>query len=255
MTYLSGKVAIVTGAARGIGFVTVQHLLRNGVSYVAIFDVQKPSSETVVNALLALEKEFGKQKFGYYNCDVTDNQSFIANYEEVSKMKNYVDILVNNAGVCNENKPDLTISTNFTAMVKCTMIAVERMGKHKGHRGGSVVNMGSIYSLTDNPLIPVYSATKHAVVSFVRSMKYHNATVGMRIMCMCPGFTRTSMSTDLVPEEVLFDFVADSNLPDAHRKKYMQSPDTVGSAIVEMLEKGKEGEVWLTQNDESPIVV
>lgn len=51
------------------------------------------------------------------------------------------------------------------------MAAIERMGTHKGHKGGSVVNISSIYGLINIPLIPVYNATKHAVVSFVRSMK------------------------------------------------------------------------------------
>lgn len=55
--------------------------------------------------------------------------------------------------------------------MKCTMHAVERMGIHRLGKGGVVVNIGSIFGLTNTSVIPVYNATKHAVVSFVRSLK------------------------------------------------------------------------------------
>ncbi|XP_058808705.1 15-hydroxyprostaglandin dehydrogenase [NAD(+)]-like [Phymastichus coffea] len=257
--YVHQKVAIVTGGIRGIGFVTVQHLLRKGaafvfIQYVAIFDLHKFDSKVVIDGMTKLEQEFNSDKFGYYTCDVANIKEFISRYEEISKMKSYVDILINNAGICAEKKPEMMININFTAVVKCTMAAVDRMATHKGHKGGTVINVGSIYGLINIPLIPVYNATKHAVVSFVRSMKEHNKTIGMRIMCICPGLTHTDMTTTGDRDLLVYDFIP-FEMVDNHVKQKLQDPSNVAAATIEILEKGNGGDVWMVKDDEPPFNV
>ncbi|XP_008204393.1 15-hydroxyprostaglandin dehydrogenase [NAD(+)] [Nasonia vitripennis] len=248
---INDKVAIVTGGIKGIGFVTVQHLLRHGAHYVAIFDLLVAESDVVRTAFKTLEQEFDKVRFGYYHCNVVNHEEFIAQYNDVTQSIRNVDILVNNAGICNDNDPDLTIAVNITAVIKCTMYAVERMGTHRLGKGGIVVNIGSIFGLTNIPTIPVYNATKHAVVSFVRSLKEHNENLGMRIVCLCPGMTKTSMTTDYNPRAILLDFIP-RNVINDNLELYLQDPNNVAAAIVEIVKRGKGGDVWLVQNGESP---
>ncbi|XP_008204177.2 alcohol dehydrogenase [Nasonia vitripennis] len=248
------KVAIVTGGLGGIGFSTVQHLLREKVQYVAIFDLPEYDSPHVVEGLKKLEEEFGKGKFGYYHVDVANTESFTAAYAKVVEHKGYVDILVNNAAVADDKDIDLTINVNLTAVIKGVLHAVEQMGVHKNHKGGVVVNIASFLGLVNRPLAPVYNASKHGVVSFVRSMKQHNKTLGVRVVCICPGMTRTNMVGLDTFRKTMFDFVPTEMIKEALSVQ-LQKPDNVASAIVEIIKKGDEGDVWVAQNDEPPFAV
>ncbi|OXU23916.1 hypothetical protein TSAR_000874 [Trichomalopsis sarcophagae] len=270
MTFVIVFVAVVTGGLGGIGSVTVKYLLTNGAKYVAILDVHESHSVIVINRIKELENELGKGKFTYYVCDVTkvhnfttmiiydDYERYSTNiflaildcFKQVIQQQNHVDILINCAGFLNDRQIDLTINTNFKATVNCTLVAIDHMGKHKGGKGGVVVNIASILGLMITPAAPIYAATKHAIISFVRSMEGHNETLGVRIVCLCPHLTDTSLVANLEEKNLVLDFCKD--LVHEARNIMKQKPETVASAIIEIIKKGKPGAVWITEKDEQP---
>ncbi|KAJ8672763.1 hypothetical protein QAD02_004023 [Eretmocerus hayati] len=255
--YVTDKVVIVTGGLKGIGFAITQQLLRNGAKYVAIFDLFDAKDAIVNRVMESLKREFHPGNFGYYQCNVANATEFTASYEKVEALKKYVDILINNAGICNENKLDEMIAVNFTAVVHGTMMAVSRMDINRSGKGGTIINVGCIFGLINEPAHPLYNATKHAVVSYVRSLKENNSEFGVRILCMCPGMTETEFASADNFDEILPNFVNQ----DAIQKHmmtfniYMQKPESVAVGIIEMLEKAKEGEVWVAQKDHPPFPV
>jgi 15-hydroxyprostaglandin dehydrogenase (NAD) len=204
--------------------------------------------------LEVLRKKYKNCRYEYYACDVKDVSEFTACYERVLAHKSYVDILINNAGVIDDKNIDLTIDVNFKAVVHGTMIAVERMGKHKNNKGGVVVNVASKLGLENHSSLPVYCASKHAVVSFVRSMKEHNKTLGVRIVSLCPGQTNTNMIKPDNLRNSALEFVSQDEI-DQLQHPYIQSPDSVASAIIEIIKRGNEGDVWLAQHDQPPFYV
>ncbi|XP_001605645.1 alcohol dehydrogenase [Nasonia vitripennis] len=252
---IKNKVAIVTGGIGGIGLVTVQHLIRSKIQFVAIIDLPKSDSEAAVANLSKLNKEFGKGSYQYYSCDLTNIQEFRAIYEKVIALKKYVDILINAAGILNDNAMNLCINVNFTAVVNSSMIAIEHMRKDKGGKGGVVVNVASIAGIVDFPYNPIYNATKHAVVAFARSLKPHNKIIGVRVVCICPGVTDTGLVAFDHLYKSLFDFIDPKIVDDFRDKVCCQSPDNVASAITKIILKGKDGAVWVVENDDPPYAV
>ncbi|KAL7295886.1 hypothetical protein TKK_0010930 [Trichogramma kaykai] len=243
------KVVIVTGGARGIGYAIVEHFLKNGAQYVGVFDLFERDDDRVTNSFSKLAGTFEESRFEYYRCDVTDDKQFRDNYMKVFKLKNYVDVLVNNAGVADENNYARMIDINYTAVVRGTLIAIEHMRLDKGHKGGVVVNIASFLGLVNASLAPVYNGTKHAVVSFTRSMKSHFDKLGVRVNAVCPGMTVTDMIEPSTMRKNVFEFVTDEMVHEP-LSIYQQKPDNVAFAVVEIVLKGKPGDVWLAQNDE-----
>lgn len=113
-------------------------------------------------------------------------------YDAVVKSQKKVDILVNNSGIIRDKEPDLTIAVNFvstaikyfcrltffdrvfisqTSVVKNCLVAIERMGKHKSGHGGTIVNVSSHAALINTPILPVYAATKQAVINFTTNLR------------------------------------------------------------------------------------
>ncbi|KAL7304571.1 hypothetical protein TKK_0003354 [Trichogramma kaykai] len=251
---IKDKVAIVTGGTGGIGFATVQALLRHGAKYVAMLDLD--SRHTHAYACEAeIEEEFGKDKAHYYTCDVTIQSEFAARYDEIVGMQKNVDILVNYASIASEPRAHHMIDINLTAVINCSLVGIDRMGHHhKGH-GGAIVNVASIFGLRTSPAFPIFAATKWGVVGFTKSMRDHHEHLGVRIMAMCPGLTETSLLHRDIKEETL-NFIPESTLNEAFQcSTYIQQPENVGAAIVKMIEEGEAGAVWVSEDNEPPYAV
>ncbi|KAJ8688082.1 hypothetical protein QAD02_023877 [Eretmocerus hayati] len=223
---ITNKIVVITGGIGGIGSKTIHHLLKNSAKFVAILDILDQSHERVTKNLSELQKDFRAETYGYYQCDVTKFTDFENCYNKISETMGYVDILINMAGILNDKLVDLSIDVNYKAVVKCTLHAIDHMSIQKGGKGGVIVCIASTAGLRNLPFTPVYNASKHAVVSFVRSLKEHNQFLGLRVVCICPNFT----DTDLM------------NL----------DPDNVTAAIIEIIKKGEPGAVWVTEDDKSP---
>ncbi|MCE7741375.1 MAG: SDR family oxidoreductase [Candidatus Heimdallarchaeota archaeon] len=182
----NGKVAIVTGAASGIGLATVKLLAEVGAA-VALIDINE--ADGIVAAEQILETG-GRAKF--YLCDVTSDSECKKTVEEIHKEFNSIDILFNNAGVIRrknileleEEDWDLTIDVNLKAIYLLSKYVVPIMMKGKG---GSIINTGSGWGIKGGPDAVAYCAAKGGVVNMTRAMAIDHGKVGIRVNCVCPG--------------------------------------------------------------------
>uniref|UniRef100_A0A8D0L4V6 15-hydroxyprostaglandin dehydrogenase [NAD(+)] n=1 Tax=Sphenodon punctatus TaxID=8508 RepID=A0A8D0L4V6_SPHPU len=126
--HVNGKVALVTGAAQGIGRAFVQMLLEKGAKVV----------------LVDLNREFEPQRTIFIQCDVADQEQFEGTFKKAVEHFGKLDILVNNAGVNNEKNWESTIQINLTSVIRGTYIGLEYMKKGNGGDGGVIINISSL---------------------------------------------------------------------------------------------------------------
>ncbi|XP_059061339.1 15-hydroxyprostaglandin dehydrogenase [NAD(+)]-like [Achroia grisella] len=239
---LSNKTAVITGGAQGIGLAVAEEFLKKSVKIVILLDFDET---TGAKAAETLNTEYGENKAAFIKCDVT------ADLEVVSKLifdkYGTVDILVNNAGIVCESIPKKCIAVNATAVIEWTLKFWENLRKDKGGNGGTIINMGSIYSSRIDPFCPVYTASKFAVLGFTKSLglDYHYAKTNVRVIAVCPGFTKTKITNIKgEDEELQRDF--ENYL---RTKVQWQTSDAVGRAAVEAFESADSGTAWLIEGN------
>ncbi len=181
---LQGKIAIVTGAASGIGRATAELFAEEGAK-VTVADIDaKGGEETVAH----IHKHGGTAIF--VMADISQEADAKKISDETAKAFGRIDILVNSAAVfvlkgfaatVEEWKQSLGVNIIGTAMV--TKYAVEHIKKN----GGAIVNLGSISSFVAQPDFFAYSATKAALVQMTRNMAMDLGSFGIRVNSVCPG--------------------------------------------------------------------
>jgi len=196
MGRVDGKVAVVTGSARGIGRMTSLLLAREGAK-VAVTDVVDDELEPVVDEI---EAAAGVARG--WHLDVADEDEVRDSFEEIVQRFGGIDILVNNAGISGVDKPTHEISTeewnqviavNLTGVFLCTKYAVPYMMQRES---GSIINLSSIYGLVSAPDVPPYHATKGAVTVMSKTDALLYAKHGIRVNSVHPGFIWTPMVED-----------------------------------------------------------
>lgn len=203
---LKNKVAIITGATRGIGFATAKLFLENNAKVVIL-----GSKEESVNKALKDLEEYKDNILGYY--------PNLTNYQEVEKVFNDVynkfgsiDILVNNAGVSSATKIDeykdnefeKIIDINVNAIYICSKIATKFM---KNNGGGVILNTSSMVSLYGQPSGSAYPTSKFAVNGFTKSLARELGRYNIRVNAVLPGVVETDMVKSL-PKEVIDPIVS-----------------------------------------------
>ena len=193
-----GKIAIVTGASRGIGRGIAMALAEVGATVIcAARDLAK--LEAVVAEIVAAG---GKAQAAVV--DVASRESIESLISTTVAGHGRVDILVNNAGITRDNlllrmKPaewDDVIATNLTSVFISTQAVMKPMLKQ---RAGSIINIGSVVSLTGNAGQANYAAAKAGLVGFSKSVAREVASRGIRVNVITPGFIETDM-TNAMPE-------------------------------------------------------
>ncbi|XP_049448315.1 15-hydroxyprostaglandin dehydrogenase [NAD(+)] [Epinephelus fuscoguttatus] len=192
---LTGKVAVVTGAAMGIGKAMTEILMKSGAK-VALLDVNETAGKTLKEAL---DKEYGKEKSLFLVCNVESEEQMKAAFQKTVETFGGMDILCNNAGILNETLWEKIVSINLVGVIRGTYLALEHMNKLKGGRGGVIVNTASMAGLGPLPSCPVYTSTKHGVVGFTRAMAIASEAsgYGVRINALCPGFVKTELFVNI----------------------------------------------------------
>uniref|UniRef100_A0A3Q4H6D9 15-hydroxyprostaglandin dehydrogenase [NAD(+)] n=1 Tax=Neolamprologus brichardi TaxID=32507 RepID=A0A3Q4H6D9_NEOBR len=208
---LSGKTAVVTGAAMGIGKAITEILLKNGAK-VALLDKNKAAGESVVEAL---SKEYEPDRMLFRECNIKSDEEFKAAFQKAVETFGGIDILCNNAGMFDESEWENMVSTNLVGSIRGTYLALEHMNKSKGGQGGVIINVSSLAGL--GPLLtgPVYSATKHGLVGFTRSISHRLAAIistsdyGIRANAICPGFVQTNLISEIKSQTGQFAHLVD----------------------------------------------
>ena len=198
MELLKGKVAIVTGGTRGIGFSIVQKYLENGAK-VVLFGSRKESAEKAVSELKAINKKFEVSGMWPTLTNYAEVESAI---QEVAKKYGRVDILVNNAGVSAREslyayKPedfDSVMALNVNAVFYGSR-AVAPIMKQQG--GGVIINTSSMVSIYGQPAGVAYPTSKFAVNGMTKSLARELAPDNIRVNAVAPGVTNTDMVANL----------------------------------------------------------
>jgi 15-hydroxyprostaglandin dehydrogenase (NAD) len=254
MYNVQNKTAMITGAATGLGYKYAEILLRNGATKVAIVDLPTSNGQ---NAAATLENEFGKGRAIFIACDVTKADDFKKTFEKTVDVFGGLDILINNAGIfneCNDKLWEQTIEVNVKAVIRGSMLAFDHMGKHKGGKGGVIVNVSSITGLCPFFYIPMYSASKHAVLGFSQSLAKMYDKTGVRVLIMCPGVTVTELVVNI--EDKICESFRDLIDIDAEKGNHpTQTTDNVALAMLDLIQKGENGAAWVSEGGQQPYAV
>ncbi len=200
---LKGKVAVVTGGTRGIGYAIVKKYLENGAK-VVLFGSRE---ETVSKALASLKEENADWEVSGDYPSLKDAKAVEAAIEKVKEKYGRIDILVNNAGV-SDSKPvtDYTaehfeniMQLNVNAIINAVMPVVKIM-KEQG--GGCIINTSSMVSLCGQPSGVAYPTSKYAVNGMTWSLARELGPSGIRVNAVAPGITKTDMVAAL-PEKMI----------------------------------------------------
>lgn len=199
---LEGKVALVTGASRGIGKAIALLLAENGADVAVNFAGSTAAAEAV-----AAEIEKMGRKAILVQGDVSQTEVCAEMVDKVVKELGHIDILVNNAGITRdtlllrmkEEDWDAVLNTNLKGVFNCTKAAVKYMAKQ---RSGVIVNISSVVALMGNAGQANYAAAKAGILGFTRSVAKEMAARGIRVNAVTPGFIKTDM-TSVLSEKVV----------------------------------------------------
>ena len=192
-TRLEGKVAVVTGASKGIGAEIAKHLAAEGAAVVVNYASSKEGADRVVDEIT---KRGGKAIA--VQADVAKKKDIERLFTETKKAFGQLDILVNNAGVyrfeplevVTEDEFHREFNTNVLGLILATQEAV----KHFGAEGGSVINVGSSATELTPPMTVIYTATKGAVDSITRVLSKELGPKKIRVNSINPGVVETEGS-------------------------------------------------------------
>ena len=198
---LEGKVAIVTGAASGIGRRIAEVYAAHGAA-VAIADLDGAGADAVAQALV----EQGARAIGVA-MDVTDEAAVDAGVDAVVQRFGHVDILVSNAGIQIVNPLDAFAYADWKKLmaihVDGAFLTTRACLRHMYARGsgGAILYMGSVHSKEASKLKAPYVAAKHALIGLAKVVAKEGAAHGVRANVICPGFVRTPLVEKQIPEQ------------------------------------------------------
>ncbi|HBH21386.1 MAG TPA: 7-alpha-hydroxysteroid dehydrogenase [Rikenellaceae bacterium] len=223
---LKGKVAVVTGGTRGIGYAIVRKYLEAGATVVLCGSKQS----TADAALAKIKDEMPAADVFAIAPSLTDTFSVEDAFKRVFEKFGRFDILANNAGISQstplvdytDEEADKILDLNIKAVFICARAAAKIM---KEHGGGVIVNTSSVVSIYGQPSGCLYPTSKFAVNGMTKSLARELAKYGIRVNAVAPGITRTDMVANL-PEAMIKPLIA--RIPMGR----MCEPDDIANAFL-----------------------
>lgn len=204
---LTGKIAVVTGASRGIGRAIALKLAAEGATVIINYNGSK---DRALEVKQEIEEKGGIADL--YQCDVSDFAKCESFITDIIKQYKGIDILVNNAGITrdgllmkmSEEDFDKVMDTNLKGAFNTTRFASRQMLKQ---RSGRIINMASVVGVTGNAGQVNYAASKAGIIGLTKAAARELASRGVTVNAIAPGFIETDMTKDL-PEKVKADSVS-----------------------------------------------
>jgi NAD(P)-dependent dehydrogenase (short-subunit alcohol dehydrogenase family) len=191
------KVAIVTGAAAGLGFAIAQKFVNNGI-FTIIVDINEEKTKEACNEL--------GENTGFEICDLSNLQLIPALIGKINEKYGKIDILVNNAGI-HLKKPMLEVTDEeFQRVILVNQTVVFCLSREVGkimvnQKSGTIINISSMASQYGIPKVIAYTAAKSAVEGMTRAMAVELSPFGVRVNCIAPGFIKTNMSSSALDSD------------------------------------------------------
>ena len=203
---LSNKIALVTGASRGIGRQIAITLAQYGATVILNY----ASSDTEVNETIKLIESMGKEAVSY-KCNVADFQASKEMIEFVLEKYGRIDILVNNAGITRDNLLMKMSEDDFDKVIDINLKGCFNSMKHVNRqmlkqKSGRIINISSVVGINGNAGQLNYSASKAGIIGMTKSLAKELASRGITVNAIAPGFIKTDMTdvlTDTVKESIL----------------------------------------------------
>jgi NAD(P)-dependent dehydrogenase (short-subunit alcohol dehydrogenase family) len=203
MTASPQKVALVTGAARGIGLAVAKRFLAEGWR-VALLDIE---AELLGKSLRALAAAGNTLEL---HCDVSDASAVASAVTEIERRFGRLDALVNNAGIAvfapllqtSEEDWNRVLAVNLTGPFLCTKAAVPLMREH----GGAIVNITSISAVRASTLRTAYGTSKAGLAHLTKQFAIELASLGIRVNAVAPGPVETAMAKAVHTPEIRADY-------------------------------------------------
>ena len=197
MGKLDGKIALVTGASRGIGRAIAIALAKEGASVAVNYAGNSEKAENVVKEIT----EIGREAISIQG-DVTNAESVTDMVKIVTEKFGKIDILINNAGITRDNLLirmkeddwDSVINTNLKGVFLCTKAVSRQMMKQ---RQGRIINISSVVGVSGNAGQANYVAAKSGVIGLTKTSAKELATRGITVNAIAPGFIETDMTNAL----------------------------------------------------------
>lgn len=197
MKLLEGKVAIITGASRGIGSAIAKVFAENGANVAFTYSSSVESATALENELLSL----GIKAKGYKSnaADFNEAQQLI---DDVMAAFGTIDVLVNNAGITKDNLLMRMSEEDFDKVIEINLKSVFNMTKAVQkvmlkNRKGSIVNMSSVVGVKGNAGQANYAASKAGMIGFTKSIALELGSRNIRCNAIAPGFIETEMTAKL----------------------------------------------------------
>lgn len=249
MVFAENKVALVTGGASGIGLAIVKKLLESNVKGVGIVDFSEVNWN---NAKSSLSQKYGN-KIYFVKADVSNKEELKNAFEKiVEKFKN-LDIVVNNAGILDEDNWQKMVAINLNGVIQGTYFALnEYLPKYRSAEETVIINTASILGINTVPSLSVYSATKHGVIGFAKSISTQEIfkKSNIRLITICPGWIESNILHK--QEKDVLDIVAKELYAICEK---VVPAEYIGESVLKIIDTAKHGSVWVLEDGKTPYEV
>ncbi|AZT90663.1 3-oxoacyl-[acyl-carrier-protein] reductase [Caldicellulosiruptor changbaiensis] len=225
MQLLKDKIALITGASRGIGRAIALKFAHNGANVI----INYSSSQSQAQSLKDEIEKLGVRAL-IIKCDVSNSEEVNAMFSQIEKEFGRLDILVNNAGITkdglvlrmNEEDFDKVIAINLKGAFLCAKAASKIMIKQ---REGNIINISSVVGIMGNVGQANYAASKAGIIGLTKSLAKELASRNIRVNAIAPGFIKTDMT------EVLSDKVKEMMLSSIPLGRFGEADEVANVAL------------------------